>query len=324
MESLTKNRQSFDTLQRLVARGFGENQVPATADAVTELGAGWFNIAYKIRLEDGTTTVLKVAPAIEVLSHEVNAMATEWAAIDLIQRETDVPVAPVLFKDDTLELIDVPYFFMPYIEGDDLGIIGDALSKEDEAHYTEQTGALNYKLNQIVGPGFGPILNPIHTTWTAAYREFFEASLQDGIRRDVDLCGFSYETMREIFEAHVPFLNEVTEPRYVEQDMWPKAVIFKDGKPLAHIDHERAIFGDPIIEGGFVFLDIPAFGDGPAFLRGYGKEGLTENEAKRRLLYTLHLAIIMVVESEYRGFDEPGHLDFVNNNLRETMQKFGF
>lgn len=324
MESLTKNRQPFETLQKLVARGYGPDQVPTSEEAVTELGAGWFNVAYKIRLNDGHIKVLKVAPEIEVLHHEVGAMRTEWAAIELIQQETDVPVAPVEFKDDSLELVNVPYFFMPFIEGEDIGQIGDTLTPEQNAHYTEKVGALNYKLNQIVGPKFGPLLNPTHDTWTEAYREFFEGTLQDGLRRNVKLEDYTYNDMRTIFDAHIPYLNQVTEPRFVEQDMWPKAVIFKDGEPLAHIDHERAIFGDPILEGGFVFTDIPAFGDAAAFLRGYGKDSLTEDETKRRGLYTLHLSIIMVVEAEYRGFDDHDHLEFVSDNLKKVMAKFGY
>lgn len=323
MESLTKNRQGFETLQRLTERAYGADQVPNNTDAVSELGHGWFNVAYKITLNNGDVKVLKVAPAIEVLSHEVGAMQTEWAAIELIQKETDVPVAPVDFKDDSLELIDVPYFFMPFIEGDDIGELGDAVSEDDIAHYTEEVGALNRTLNHITGPGFGPLLDPHYDNWVDAYRHFFEGTLHDGEKRNVQLGSFDYGTMREILDEFVPQLAEVTTPHYIEQDMWPKAVIFKDGKPLAHIDHERAIFGDPMLEAGFVFMDIPAFGNSEAFNKGYGKTEFTESERARRQLYTLHLAIIMVVESEYRGFDEPDHLAFVNNNLDDMMARFG-
>lgn len=324
MESLTKNRQSFETLQRLVERAYGAEQVPTDPSSISELGHGWFNVAYKITLNNGDVKALKVAPAVEVLSHEVGAMQTEWAAIELIQRETDVPVAPIDFKDDSLELIDVPYFFMPFIKGDDIGEMGADLSAEDIAHYTEEVGALNRKLNEITGPGFGPLLDPRFANWVDAYRHFFEGSLADGERRNVPLGDWDYNTMREIFDTFVPVLSEVTVPRFIEQDMWPKAVIFKDGKPLAHIDHERAIFGDPILEAGFVFTIIPAFGNAEAFNRGYGKTEFTESEYRRRLLYTLHLAIIMVVESEYRGFDEPEHLEFVQANLRSMMAQIGY
>lgn len=323
MESLTKNRQSFETIRALAARAYGQSRAPLTSESVSELGHGWFNVAYKVTLADGSVKVLKVAPSIEVLSHEVGAMQTEWAAIELIQKHTDVPVAPVEFKDDSLELIAVPYFFMPFIEGDDIADLGEALTPELNAHFTEEVGKLNYTLNQIVGPGFGPIRDPKYTSWVDAYSAFFEGTLTDGERRGLELGGHSYDRMREIFQETIPYLAEVTEPRYIEQDMWPKAVIYKDGKPLAHIDHERAYFGDPILEAGFVFCDIPSFGDAQAFLKGYGKDSLTQAEAKRRLLYTLHLSIIMVVEAEYRGFDDDTHLAWVHDNLNTMMQRFG-
>jgi len=44
MESLTKNRQSPETLRRLIARAYGPEQVPTRedfADEITEAGSTW-------------------------------------------------------------------------------------------------------------------------------------------------------------------------------------------------------------------------------------------------------------------------------------------
>jgi hypothetical protein len=63
MESITKNRQPADVLRAMVERAYGTDQVPAAGeDWVSELGHGWFNVAYRIRLRDGSRVVLKVAP----------------------------------------------------------------------------------------------------------------------------------------------------------------------------------------------------------------------------------------------------------------------
>lgn len=46
MESITKNRQSLDTLRAMVARAYGSGEVVDDGDDwVDELGHGWFNVA---------------------------------------------------------------------------------------------------------------------------------------------------------------------------------------------------------------------------------------------------------------------------------------
>ena len=78
-----------------------------------------------------------------------------------------------------------------------------------------------------------------------------------------------------MFEAARGQLDEVTEPRYVEWDLWDSNVLVRDGAIVGIIDHERAFYGDPLIEAGFVATQLPAFGDPTAFMRGYGQGELT-------------------------------------------------
>ena len=131
MESITKNRQPDQTLRAMAERAYGPGQVPAaSADWVSELGHGWFNVAYLVRLRDGTRAVLKVAPpaGVEVMTYERGAMATELAALRLIREHTRVPVPAVHFADHSRELCDADWFFMDFIDADNLGIAGPALS----------------------------------------------------------------------------------------------------------------------------------------------------------------------------------------------------
>jgi hypothetical protein len=62
IESITKNRQPAGILRAMVARAFGPAQVPDGEDCFEELGHGWCNVAYRIRLRDGAPVVLKIAP----------------------------------------------------------------------------------------------------------------------------------------------------------------------------------------------------------------------------------------------------------------------
>jgi aminoglycoside phosphotransferase (APT) family kinase protein len=114
----------------------------------------------------------------------------------------------------------------------------------------------------------------------------------------------------------------VVEPRFVEWDLWAGNVLVKDGKIVSIVDHERALFGDPLIEVGFTGNHLPAFGDPSAFMRGYGKTELTGGEQRRRRLYCLHLALIMVIETVYRGHTERTQYDWARARLDEAMALF--
>jgi len=178
MESITKNRQPIGTLRAMAARAYGPDVVPPGDDWVSELEHGWFNVTYQMRLRDGRQVVLKIAPppAVEVMTYERGAMAVELAALRLITERTDVPVPTVDFADQSQELCDAAYFFMPFIDADNLSLIRSELAAED----------------------------------LDAYHEVL-----------------------------------------VEWDLWDGNVMIRSGAIVSILDHERAFFGDPLIEVGF-------------------------------------------------------------------------
>jgi aminoglycoside phosphotransferase (APT) family kinase protein len=324
MESVTKNRQSTDTLRAMIARAYGPGQVPAGDDFAEELGHGWFNVAYKIRLRDGSGVVLKIAPPprIEVMTYEHGAMATELAALALIRERTSVPVPAVDFADRSHELCDADWFFMPFIDGDNFGIVRHSLAQSEQDVYDEALGAATRKLNDIRGDAFGPLNGPGVATWRELFTGMVEDVLRDGERRDVDL-GWGYDAVRAVFAEHAACLDEVLEPRFVEWDLWDSNVMVHDGKIVGVIDHERAYYGDPLIEAGFVATQMSAFGDSTAFLRGYGKTELTAGEQQRRRLYCMHLILIMIIETVYRGHTDTQQYDWARERLTEAMALFG-
>ncbi len=101
--------------------------------------------------------------------------------------------------------------------------------------------------------------------------------------------------VRGVLAENAGCLDEVTDPRFVEWDLLDSNVMIRDGTIVSIIDHERAFYGDPLIEGGFAAIQLPAFGDPAAFMRGYGRGELTETERARRRLYCLHLALIRLI-----------------------------
>jgi aminoglycoside phosphotransferase (APT) family kinase protein len=94
------------------------------------------------------------------------------------------------------------------------------------------------------------------------------------------------------------------------------------GKIVAIIDHERALYGDPLMEGGFTATQLPGFGDPAAFLRGYRRGALTGAEQVRRRLSGLYLTLIMVIESVYRQAGA-GQYYWARGRLAEALALFG-
>jgi aminoglycoside phosphotransferase (APT) family kinase protein len=325
MESITKNRQSLPALRAMIERAYGVSRVPSGDGWATELGHGWFNVAYRIRLRDGAQAVLKVAPpaGVAVLTYERGAMATELTAISLIREHTTVPVPAVHFADCSHELCDADYFFMDFVEGSNFGMVRDSLPVSERDHYNEALGAVTRELNTIRGSAFGPLAGPGAQSWRARFTTMVEDILRDGERRSVDL-GRHYDDVRAVLAGHAAVLDEVTEPRFVEWDLWDNNTMISDGRIAGVIDHERAFYGDPLIEAGFTAFEMPAFGDAtPAFMRGYGRAALTPAEQVRRRLYTLYLILIMAVETRYRGHDDPAEYDFARARLDEIMALLG-
>src|ERR1700683_1864021 len=325
MESITKNRQPLQTLQAMVARAYGPGQVPAeSGDWVSELGHGWFNVAYRIRLRDRSQVVLKIAPppGVEVMMYERGAMSTELAALQLIRERTSVPVPRVDFADQSHELCGADYFFMPFIDADNLGIAKEALPAASQDAYHEALGAANRELNSIRGAAFGPLAGPGDPSWRVVFTGMAEDVVRDGERRQGDLGGDD-EAVRSVIAQSAACLDEVIDPRFVEWDLWDSNVMIRDGAIVSIIDHERAFYGDPLIEGGFTATQLAVFGDPAAFMRGYGRGELTGTEPMRRRLYCLHLALIMVIETVYRGHSDARQYDWARARLTEIMALLG-
>jgi len=322
MESITKNRQSLDTLRAMVARAYGPGAVPGGDDFAEELAHGWFNVAYAITLAGGRRVVLKIAPpaGVRVMTYEHDMMRIELAALELIRENTSVPVPEVHFADTSGDVIDADWFFMEFIDGENLGIESQEgrLTDAQRADYARHLGQLNRELNHTVGPWFGALAGPGFPTWREAFCSMIEDVLRDGEALGVDL-NHDYAAIREVITREAEALDAISEPRFIEWDLWDSNVMIRDGRIVAIIDHERAFYGDPLMEACFTALDLPAFGDATAFASGYGLGELDEDARRRRRLYTLYLVLIMVIETRYRGHTDPGQYDWARERLHEIL-----
>lgn len=324
MESRTKNKQSVHTLRSMVERAFGASQCVDGDDFAHELDHGWFNAAYRIRLRDGRQVVLKIAPPAGsgVLTYERDLMRNELAALELIRAQSSVPVPTVEFADLSRQIGDADWFFMEFIDAENLGqlVESGALATESAAALYEELGQVNRRLNDIVGPGFGSIVEPRWSSWRSAFTSLVDDVLHDGARAEVDL-GSAYEHVAATISDHARELDAVTVPRFVAWDLWPSNAMTAGGRLVAIIDPERSMYGDPLMEAGLLGSDLPIFGDGAAFARGYGQGELTGSERTRRRLYTLYMILIMIIEPSYRGTQDPHQVTWCRERLAALLQR---
>jgi aminoglycoside phosphotransferase (APT) family kinase protein len=323
MDSNTKNRQASRVLKDMVARAYGDALVPEVHHSwCTELEGGWFSAAYRITLRDGRDVVLKIAPpaGTEVMTYERDAMRTELRALELIRGATSVPVPHVDHADLSHEVCDADYFFMQYIDADNLATITPDLPPERAKAYMVELGTINRRINAVTGPAFGPLTGEGDADWETAFLRMVDAVLDDGQRRSVEL-GIDYEAVRALVVRDRACLREVTEPRLVEWDLWPGNVMVARNRIVAVIDHERAFFGDPLVEAGFAGTQSTHFWDAESFMRGYGHPELTPMQARRRQLYQLHLALVMVIETAYRGYADPRPYEWARARLGESVER---
>ncbi len=316
MESKTKNKKTWEQIERMAVRAFNGLGLAAGEEAVLELKEGWFNVAYNIRLADGREVVLKIAPPqdAEVMLYEENIMATEVASMRLVRQNSAIPVPEIYFFDDAHDLCDADYFFMEKIVGDNLEHVKASLPAETQEAIELRIGEIVREINGFSGTYFGYDGNPDlrADTWKEAFIKIVDSVLEDGSRKNV-VYDYSYDELRAAVLKHSPALEEITTPCLVHWDAWDPNFFVKDGKVTGILDFERALWAEPLMEAQFRQL----FGsdDVTNSMRGYGKTSFTFAEEQRNHLYTLHLALVMNTECYYRDYDT----DFVYNISRQVM-----
>lgn len=318
MDSFTKVKLNDGQLKLLVSAAFGEN-IAVTSG--TELTGGYFNTAYDLKLSDGRSVILKIAPAAEteMLSYEKDIMRAEVEALELAGAIGGIPVPAVYSYDESLQLITSPYFFMEKIEGKPYSEVKNSLSPEDRYSIERQLGRYQRLINEIKGSGFG-LFGQIHEetdrTWRETFTELMNRLLADAAWLGVALPASEAEIKREL-ERYYPALDEVTEPRLIHWDLWNGNVFVKDGKVVSIIDWERALWGDVLLEYYFRHFE-----NSQAFYEGYGATFDSPNERLRKKLYDLYLDLILVIECYSRQYKDENHVRWTGDNLAESWKSF--
>jgi aminoglycoside phosphotransferase (APT) family kinase protein len=322
MRSFSKTAVSINIAQLIISKHFGcETKI----SSFEELKDGFFNAAYRIKLQNGDQFVLKVAPApdMQVLRYEHDIMRAEVETMRLVKATTDMPIPEVLFFDDSCTLLPSLFFGMEHIIGLPLHHLREKLSRGEQSEIDLACGHYLRQMNSITGTQFGLFVHPENhlTPWSVVFEKMIYDVLQDGQDAEVELPFTPMEIM-DIVHTHASSLNEVQTPALVHWDLWDGNIFIdpKTKKISGIIDFERSLWADPLME-----VNFGAFGINQNFLKGYGQTyPFSSSESTRRTLYNVYLFLIMVIECAYRHYPNNDQETWARKRLTEeffTLQK---
>lgn len=313
MESATKNRQSRGTVETMAAAAFPGLR----AVEILELGEGYFNAAYCVRLSDGRDVILKIAPpdGVPVMTYERDIMSAEVAGMRLVREKTDLPVPEVLCYDGSRALCPSAYFFMEKLAGQSFSAASAGMTAEQRGAVQLQCGRINRTLNDITGDGFGSFVHPEERRkeWFLVFAEMLEDIFLDAKRMGISLAVRDRE-VRSLLSDFRRVFDEVTVPRFVHWDLWAGNVFTENGKVTGIIDFERCLWADALMEAGF-----RAGARDASFLRGYGQTTFSGAEKLRMTWYDLYLYLIMSMESECRRYGTLDQKVWANKMVLESL-----
>ncbi|WP_089103144.1 phosphotransferase family protein [Streptomyces hyaluromycini] len=321
MQSLTKRRLSAAGLDALLREATGVG-----CRLETELTDGWFNTAYRVRLDDGRAAVVKLAPPAEapVLRYERGIMGTEAMVYRRLAGLPDgvVPTPELLYRGEDFLAVSV-------LEGTPWDKAAERLPAATASALRRELGAITARLHTLTAEDgrFGypaPEAELSAADWRTAFTAMVDAVLEDAARWGAYL-GVPATGIRTLVAEGGQALDRVTEPRLVHFDLWPGNIFVDDRADAPRItgliDHERAFWGDPAAE--LVSLEFGGdIGPDSDLVAGYRAAGghldLSPALRHRLALYGLYLGLILVVECGPRGYDGD-HAGWTRRYLAERV-----
>lgn len=202
-----------------------------------------------------------------------------------------IPTPQCLGFDSSREIIPEKYIIVSYIKGTSLSDGFRKLDIEIEQKLSFQMGEVIRKIHSVAPESlngnklFGP-----KTGWKKLYEKEFTFYLNEAIKGKY----FSPEIEEEIRKTYQKFQNQISDLdsklKLVHGDFSASNIQINNGDVVGVFDFEWSHIGDPLWDLQKLFINFQ-LGDGFSgenFLKGYGKENLTEEELIRIKVYTLH------------------------------------
>lgn len=281
--------------------------IPAQSITVEPIRTGKFNDSYWVQADD-TDLVMRIAPAYDAifLFYERLMMRQEPQIHELVQLQTDVPVASILVFDSSRNHINRDYMIMERLPGQPLSAVPDL----DQAAILEQVGHYLSQVHRIHAQDYGYLgthkpMEP-QTSWVDAFVIMWQKLIDDV----VDVGWYSDEERSQLcnlLDTHVHCFEHDVRSSLLHMDIWAQNILVDDSSMVTGIiDWDRALWGDPEIE--FATLDYSEISE-PAFWHGYGQARDRSHETEiRRIFYLLYELQKYIVIYQGRNGDPAGAL----------------
>jgi len=285
MRERLKHPISAASIRRIVTRQLGADAKVARA---TTIRGGLFNTSYKIRLGDGQTVVLRIAPPRDkpLLICEAGLLQREIQFMHGLEKY-HLPMPRLLCADLTKRVIDRNYIITEFCEGYNAFYrIKQLTAREQDAVFGE-LGVYARQIHAIENEaGWFGAPAPLKP-----FRRWSEFVRWHALTLENELKGHPYLALPErisvesILDQMAGVLDEIRTPRLVHGDLWLRNILIarRNGRYAitAILDWDRCVWGDPYFEWILHGLDLR-----PAFWEAYGTlEADPRSHEKRKLLY---------------------------------------
>lgn len=286
-----------EQLRSIVTRAYG---APDPIDSAIPLAGGSINTSYALRIRDGSSAILRVAP-----SDATAAAGPSWLTSWGLRREAAVialaarlqSLLPVMIAHDFQRaVLDRDWVIQQVMPGLSLSEVDTMLPVDERTALWTELGVITRRLHSIRGDAFGP----------PAYGERFDRCSDlllhdtEGLIEDAGRFALPpppFERLRGLVEELVPVLDDGVTPHLVHSDL-ARSHIFVDRDPARRyriagiIDLEFGRFSDPQMERlitSFRWGNAPVE-MAPAFFSGYGRNFASEED---RIRLHVHVAIAL-------------------------------
>ena len=254
------------------------------------LSGGLFNTTYLLETEDCGKVVLRAGPVNRhlLMPFEHHLMEAE-AQVYALLGARGIPASELLAMDDSKRVIDRDFMLVRYIPGTAMSQL--ELTDEDRSRISRDVGEATARMHGITAPRFGRVADVKNGGGYEKWSECLLSELSGWEKVGIASGVFTKAELSEIhkiFNAAVPYLDEIKEPRLVHTDLWLGNILVRTDTERpefgAIIDADRAIWGDPMYE----FSSIRWAYNEASFWEGYGAIlPQTTADKVRRALYTL-------------------------------------
>ena len=303
---ITKNNLPIETVRKIVSEKFPDKKI----QEIKELTEGMLNAAYSVSFEDGSGSIVKVAPknAEGLMSNEINLMSAEVQAMRIMGDYDFVHVAKVQSYDTSKCLCNSDYLIMERIAGENGIFIKDQMSGEENDIIHHEIGTIQKKMSEITGEAFGLLGDD--RRFDSLYDFFYlllNNVLNDAEAKKVEI-GETKESILSLLKKDRLLFDEVKVPTLVHWDMWEGNIFVKNNHVSGVIDWERAMWGEPFMDDRF-----RRHTRNKEFLTGFGKTDFSEKEKRRLGWYDALLYITMMAEVTYRQYTDKGQYDWAKS-----------